>query len=303
MGVQTTVVFTDLHGSTAVFEWLGNALATQIITEITVWISQQCVQAGGKIIKTLGDGVMAVFSEPAQALDAVVALQREHARRVLPIPLTFHLSLRVGLARGEVEVLDGDCYGDAVNVASRLCSMCGSSQIWATDTALQSLQEPMGVRFRSLGALRIRGRVESCHVLQVEWVDDVGSEALTMQNTSVLDELDSEHDVLGGEIRLNWLGISKTFHSFDLPIQIGRMRDTDFVVNDPRVSRIHARLEWRNGSIVFVDTSSYGSWVRFTNTSPILLRREECILHSTGELALGSSFSDENSPIINFAVH
>ncbi|MEN9373333.1 MAG: hypothetical protein RIR79_885, partial [Pseudomonadota bacterium] len=158
MGVQTTVVFTDLHGSTAVFEWLGNALATQIITEITVWISQQCVQAGGKIIKTLGDGVMAVFSEPAQALDAVVALQREHARRVLPIPLTFHLSLRVGLARGEVEVLDGDCYGDAVNVASRLCSMCGSSQIWATDTALQSLQEPMGVRFRSLGALRIRGR-------------------------------------------------------------------------------------------------------------------------------------------------
>lgn len=303
MGVQTTVVFTDLHGSTAVFEWLGNALATQIITEITVWISQQCVQAGGKIIKTLGDGVMAVFSEPAQALDAVVALQREHARRVLPIPLTFHLSLRVGLARGEVEVLDGDCYGDAVNVASRLCSMCGSSQIWATDTALQSLQEPMGVRFRSLGALRIRGRVESCHVLQVEWVDDVGSEALTMQNTSVLDELDSEHDVLGGEIRLNWLGISKTFHSFDLPIQIGRMRDTDFVVNDPRVSRIHARLEWRNGSIVFVDTSSYGSWVRFTNTSPILLRREECILHSTGEFALGSSFSDENSPIINFAVH
>jgi hypothetical protein len=140
-------------------------------------------------------------------------------------------------------------------------------------------------------------------VLQVEWVDDVGSEALTMQNTSVLDELDSEHDVLGGEIRLNWLGISKTFHSFDLPIQIGRMRDTDFVVNDPRVSRIHARLEWRNGSIVFVDTSSYGSWVRFTNTSPILLRREECILHGTGELALGSSFSDENSPIINFAVH
>jgi adenylate cyclase len=115
--------------------------------------------------------------------------------------------------------------------------------------------------------------------------------------------LNSEHDVLGREIRLHWLGISRLFHSFDLPIQIGRMRDTDFVVNDPRVSRIHARLEWRNGSIMFVDTSSYGSWVRFADTAPILLRREECILHGTGELALGASFTDENCSVITFVVY
>lgn len=303
MGVQTTVVFTDLHGSTAVFEGLGNALAAQIITEITIWISQQCIQAGGKIIKTLGDGVMAVFTDPFEALDAVVALQREHSRRVMPIPLSFNLSLRIGLARGGVEMLDGDCYGDAVNVAARLCSMCDPSQIWATDTALYALREPTGVRFRSLGSLRIRGRIEPCNVFQVEWFEESGSEALTMQNSSVLGSLNSEHDVLGREIRLHWLGISRLFHSFDLPIQIGRMRDTDFVVNDPRVSRIHARLEWRNGSIMFVDTSSYGSWVRFADTAPILLRREECILHGTGELALGASFTDENCSVITFVVY
>lgn len=303
MGVQTTVVFTDLHGSTAAFEGLGNALATQIVTEITLWIAQQCAQNGGHIIKTLGDGVMAVFPDPLRALEAVVLLQREHSRRVMPIPLTFHLSLRVGLARGEVEMQEGDCYGDAVNVAARLCSMCGPSQIWATDAALYSIDEPTGVRFRGLGSLRIRGRVEPCNVLQVEWFEDIGTEVLTMQNTLNSDSADSQRDVLGREIRLSWLGYSEIFHSFDMPIQIGRMRDTHFVVNDPRVSRIHARLEWRNGSIVFIDTSSYGSWVRFSNNSPILLRREECILHGMGELALGSSFADENGAIVEFTVY
>ena len=43
MGVQTTVVFTDLHGSTAVFEALGNVLATETVTEITNRIAHQCI--------------------------------------------------------------------------------------------------------------------------------------------------------------------------------------------------------------------------------------------------------------------
>ena len=84
-----------------------------------------------------------------------------------------------------------------------------------------------------------------------------------------------ERDVLGREIELTWLNTTRRFKSFELPIQLGRVRDADFVVNDPRVSRIHARLEWRNGSVVFVDASSYGSWVRFLGTtgSDVLLRR------------------------------
>ena len=112
-----------------------------------------------------------------------------------------------------------------------------------------------------------------------------------------------ERDVLGGEIELVWLNLRKRFRSFQLPIHIGRVSQAEFVVNDPRVSRTHARVDWRNGSILLVDVSSYGSWVRFSGGgADLLLRREECVLHGRGEIALGASFSDLSVPTVMFSV-
>lgn len=158
---------------------------------------------------------------------------------------------------------------------------------------------------RLLGPISIRGRAEPCTVSQIEWHEDITSDFLTMQaDLDQVDLLGGPHDALGREIELSWLVTSQRFKSFELPIQLGRGRDADFVVNDPRVSRIHARLEWRNGSVVFVDVSSYGSWIRFSGTtgSDVLLRREECVLHGKGELALGASFADPSVPTVSFSI-
>ncbi|MCF8211641.1 MAG: adenylate/guanylate cyclase domain-containing protein, partial [Rhodoferax sp.] len=81
MGIQTTVVFTDLHGSTAVFEALGNARATETVTQITTWIAKQCRDHSGQVVKTLGDGVLAMFSSSERAVAAVVEIQRLHHKR------------------------------------------------------------------------------------------------------------------------------------------------------------------------------------------------------------------------------
>ncbi len=304
MGVQTTVVFTDLHGSTAVFEALGNALATETVTQITTWVGQQCVLAGGRLVKTLGDGVLVMFPDSQSAVDAVVEIQRAHSKHIIRAASNLRMPMRIGVASGEVEMVSGDCYGDAVNVAARLCDLCGPSQIWANAAAVNTVHEKPGMTLRVLGPINIRGRAEPCTVYQIEWHEDIASDFLTMQG-----ELDPAHslgerDALGREIQLSWLGYTKSFKSFELPIQLGRVRDADFVVNDPRVSRIHARLEWRNGSVVFVDASSYGSWIRFLGISgsDVLLRREECVLHGKGELALGASFADASVPTVTFSI-
>lgn len=304
MGVQTTVVFTDLHGSTAVFEALGNALATETVTEITTRISQQCVQNGGRVVKTLGDGVLAMFPDGQSAVTAVVDIQRTHSNRMLRTPVELRMPMRIGVASGEVEIVAGDCYGDAVNVASRLCDLCGPYQIWANAAALTLATETQGTSFRMLGPINIRGRAEPCVVYQIEWHEDVASDFLTMQGAFDPAQVSGERDALGREVELTWSGTTRRFKSFELPVQLGRVRDADFVVNDPRVSRIHARLEWRNGSVVFVDASSYGSWVRFTGAkgSDVLLRRAECVLHGKGELALGASFADASVPTVAFTI-
>ena len=304
MGVQTTVVFTDLHGSTAVFEALGNAKATALVTQITQWIAHRCEAHGGRVVKTLGDGVLAMFPSPQGAVDAVVDIQRSNFKSVNRTSKITAMPIRIGVASGEVEVVQGDCYGDAVNVASRLCDLCGPNQIWANDAALATAVEVQGVTFRALGLINVRGRAEPCKVFQLEWREEQASDFLTMQGDLDPGLISGERDILGREIELSWMETSQTFKAFDLPVSIGRVRTAEFVVNDPRVSRTHVRIDWRNGSIVLVDVSSYGSWVRFgaSSSAPVLLRREECVLHGSGELALGASFTDLSVPTVSFKV-
>ena len=65
--------------------------------------------------------------------------------------------------------------------------------------------------------------------------------------------------------------------------------EADFVVGDPRVSRLHASIDIRSGNYVLEDISSYGTWVRFAGGDNVIaLRRQECLLHSDGEIAMGA---------------
>ena len=302
--VQTTVVFADLMGSTGVFESTGNAKATQLVTELTDWIGTVCVANGGRVVKTLGDGVLAVFPIGPGAISAVVEMQRNHQRRLDKTPVPQQMPIRIGVASGPVEIVAGDCYGDAVNVAARLSDLSGPHQIWASHVAVdQHVKSTDGARFRPLGSINIRGRAEPCSVYQVEWKVEENSDFLTMQADLPTTPPDARADALGGQIELGWSSNVKAFNSFDLPIHIGRVRTVEFVVDDPRVSREHARIDWRNGSVTLTDISTYGSCVRFYGGgSDLLLRRNDCVLHGQGEIALGASFADANVPIVKFSV-
>jgi class 3 adenylate cyclase len=300
MGVHTTVVFTDLTGSTSVFETLGNLRATRAVTHLTHWICRLLQAKGGTVIKTLGDGVLTVFPEAAAAVDAVVELQRQHQANLLQQPLAEHLPIRVGVATGEVEIVDGDCYGDAVNVASRLSDLAGPHEIWVSSPDLDYASPANGIRYRPLGPINVRGRVEPCPVHQIEWHEDETSDFITMQGNY---GQDAKGDALGQGIELCFLDQTRTYMCFDLPIHVGRIRHCEFIVADPRVSRTHVRLEWRNGRIMLVDVSSYGTWIRFSGSrSEVLLRREECVLYGEGEIGLGAPFSDSSVPTVRFKI-
>ena len=303
MSVHTTVVFTDLFGSTSVFEALGNVRATQAVTQITTWIAQIVEAHGGRVVKMLGDGVLALFTDNPSAINAVVEMQRTHQKRMIKMSAGNRMPIRIGVASGDVEIVDGDCYGDAVNVAARLSDLSGPDQIWANSAALNGADEADDVRFRILGPINIRGRAEPCVVYQVEWREDMASDFLTVQADLEPLENSTQRDALGGEIELAYLDTHKSFKAFELPIHIGRASQIEFIVSDPRVSRTHARIDWRNGSVMLVDVSSYGCWVRFSGGgSDLLLRRDECVLHGRGEIALGTSFSDLTAPTVSFSV-
>ena len=69
---ERTVLFADLRGSTALFERLGNAEATSVITHTVNTLGASVGQRGGQVVKTLGDGLMVVFEHSvAGAFDAI----------------------------------------------------------------------------------------------------------------------------------------------------------------------------------------------------------------------------------------
>lgn len=297
---EVTVVFADLTGSTGVFESLGNAKATKAITRLTQWIGQVCEANNGRVVKYLGDGVLIVFMHGADAIHAATELQRAHQERIRNWPEALQMRLQVGMARGEIVEHDGDCYGDAVNVASRLSDLSGPEQILATESVIQALPQDSLVRWRPLGAMVIRGRTESCVVHRIEWQSELLSEAFTMPAVLAPAPL-SQRTTQPDFIELSWLDTTAAFSFAELPLFLGRDSDTQFVVHDPRVSRKHARIEWRAGRFYLEDVSSYGSWVRFSNNPAVIsLRRQECVLLLEGEIALGAPFEDFTVPTVSY---
>jgi hypothetical protein len=280
---------------------MGNARATETVTRLIQWIGGVCEAHGGRVVKSLGDGVFAIFSNGAAATSAVLEMQRNHQKRLLSWPPALRMELQIGVASGEVVEVDGDCYGDAVNLASRLSDLAGPSQIWATESVIVQLQGS-DVRHRNLGAINIRGKNEMPVVHRVDWQEEV-SEFMTMP-ASLVTGARAAADSSFGQIELAWLDVRSMFQATELPIHLGRVDEAQFVVNDPRVSRLHARIEARNGSCVLVDVSTYGTWVRFHgsggNSGEIALRREECVLHGSGEIGLGAPLSDFSAPTISF---
>jgi pSer/pThr/pTyr-binding forkhead associated (FHA) protein len=106
-----------------------------------------------------------------------------------------------------------------------------------------------------------------------------------------------------GRIELRYLDRAGTFRTDELPVHLGRAREAEFVVADPRVSRLHARIDWRNNAFVLVDLSSYGTCVRFNGVpTGVKLRRDDCVLHDGGEIALGPEFGDFSIPTVQFSL-
>jgi len=300
---EATVVFADLTGSTGAFETLGNVKATWVITRLTQWIGEICRHYDGRVVKNLGDGVLMLFAHNADAVSAAVELQRLHATRMESWPEALRMGLKIGLACGDVVDQDGDCFGDAVNVASRLSDLSGSAQIFASLSVIEHLPLDGSQRTRCLGALDLRGRSEACVVYRIEWQTEVPSEYMTLPGALISSPTAQKVAAQSQTIHLSWKGIHAAFASNQLPVFLGRDTDCHFIVDDPRVSRRHASISCRAGRFYLQDISSYGTWVRFSDgASVIALRRQECVLMPEAEIALGGPLEGDSVATLRFAV-
>ena len=99
-----------------------------------------------------------------------------------------------------------------------------------------------------------------------------------------------------------WGGLQRVFASQQMPVVLGRSPQATFCVDDSRVSRSHARVDWHSGSFQLTDLSYNGTYVRFNDGEIVSLRRGSCTLHGSGTIGLGGSPSDPGSACVSFDV-
>jgi class 3 adenylate cyclase len=297
-----TVLFADLRGSTALFETLGNPEATSVVTHCVNALGGPVMARGGSVVKTLGDGLMAVFESATPAVQAAMQMHdllegmvNRGSERGASAGLK-GLRMQVGVARGEVVEMARDCFGDAVNVAARLLDHAGDNETLVTVDVLQQLPQDLQIRFRSLDKLVLRGRVEPVQVHVLGGRRGVGADLAATQfgDVTAVQEPDG--------LRLMWGGHHLVFASQQLPVVLGRSPQSAFCVDDSRVSRSHARLDWHGGSFQLTDLSYNGTYVRFNDGEIVSLRRGSCTLHGSGSVGLGGTPNDPASACVSFDV-
>ena len=124
---SAAVLFTDIVGSTEMIDELGEDEAHDRRLRHFRLLRAAMVTRGGREVKSLGDGLMVMFADPAAAIDCAIAMQRAVAADA------DGLGLRVGIHAGELLRDDDDYFGGTVIVASRLCAQAQAGQTIVSD--------------------------------------------------------------------------------------------------------------------------------------------------------------------------
>jgi adenylate cyclase len=121
----------------------------------------------GRIFKLMGDGLLAEFSSPVNAVQCAVALQHGMAAANAHLPEFRRTVLRIGVNLGDVIVEGNDLYGDGINIAARLESIADPGGIVVSSAAFDHVKNKVDVAFEDLGPQTLKNIAEAVRVYRV----------------------------------------------------------------------------------------------------------------------------------------
>lgn len=274
------ILFADVVGSTALYRRLGDARAEALIHLALQRVADVSQTHGGRRVKTIGDCALCEFPKADGAARAAMEIQR---RCVAPLtrdeePLFF----RIGFMHGPVVLADNDVFGDAVNLASRLCDMAKQGQILSVESTAAHLGPALRSAIRLFDQTPIKGVTETLTIVQLLWD--------RRQATQIFVAPEDFSSSFATRMNLSHLGGSTLLTQAQLPFTIGREPGCSLIIASPCASRVHARIEHHRGKFTLVDESTNGTYVLPEGSPPeraVYIRREIFTLLGRGSFALG----------------
>lgn len=136
------IMFTDIVGYTALMGKSESSALKFLKTNLLIH-QKQIEKYNGKIVKELGDGILAIFENVTESVYCGIEIQKETRLEKIP--------LRIGIHEGEVVVKNGDVFGDEVNIASRIQGESASGGICISNNVYRIIRNKEGLKAESIG--------------------------------------------------------------------------------------------------------------------------------------------------------
>ena len=288
ISVMRSLLVADIVSSTALYERLGDKEAKTLIGSGLELMSGCVRAAGGRVIKTLGDGILACFTGPdaaEAALDMVARMCDEST------------NVRVAAHLGDVIESHDDIFGDAVNTVARIAGLARENEILISEALFAQASSRVRSVARSVPSVAVKGKREP---LRLYSILNHGLDDPTMTMTS--------SGGSGGRqsTTMRTLRLVAQDRTYELQgpgtLKIGRSLDCDVLIAHDKVSRTHAKILYRHPEYLIVDTSMNGTYIVPENGPSVHLNRRETVLFGRGRLYMGSDPEAQNATWIDFEV-
>ena len=293
---QLTILFADIAGSTRLYDTFGHVKARQLISTCLSRLKEIAVENEGTVIKTIGDEVMCTFPTPNDAAEGARQMHEEISFDPGMIQANIHL--RIGFHHGDVICEPGDVFGDAVNVAARMVELAKSDQIITNKETLALMKQALKRRARIVDRTLVRGKDDIMEINELIWGKP---EQMTMSNSfteQMIASLTSDKDFLQIRYLQNRILVDR-----ERPIlTMGRGVANHLIVDDPMVSRMHARIELQRNRFMLIDESTNGTFLKASKAAPIFLRRDIVQLEGEGFIGLGQKIVEDTPLAVRYRI-
>lgn len=166
---SVTILFTDVEGSTSYWDRHGDIKGRLMIDQHNRIVFPIIRQFQGKIIKTIGDAVMASFRDPEYAMKAAIAIQQALEKKRKD-DRSFRMRVRVGVHTGQAIVENKDVFGDAVNVAARIESRGKGDEVLVSGATARAVNKDT-YHLKKKGSFALKGKKNPLTIYRCKWQD------------------------------------------------------------------------------------------------------------------------------------
>jgi adenylate cyclase len=291
---SVSVLFADIKGSTRMYALLGTDRAKRLIKDLIKDLAQAVEENHGEVIQTIGDEVMCIFPNADDAANAAIAMhQAMDARPPINEGSFGSIGVYVRIDTGPVIREGADIFGNVVNTAAKMKVLSKPRQTLVTQETRSRLSPEHARLTRLVCSLPIKGKTGTCVIYEYIWE----KKGLTL-TANGLPTSKEQQPVLILKCGPRVMEIDETRPE----VTIGRMPSNDLILDYPRISRWHARVEYRRGKFVLIDASSNGTFVRISGNEPVYLIHDELQLHEEGIISLGREAAPNSPGAVHFFI-